>query len=124
MTDGEDQALDGEEQARLARYVDLFNARDFDAVRAMLAQDVRLDVVARQTLRGKALVERYFTKYGGRDGWRITVGRVDGCPAVLSHENHSPVPTNVILLAWRDGRIVEIRDFYFAPHVAAEAVLS
>ena len=119
--DNDDAPLSGEEQARLVRYVDLFNARDFDAVREMLAKDARLEVVGRQTLQGKSLVERYFTKYGGRDGWRLAVGRVDGRPAVLSHENNSPAPTNVILLEWRGDRIVGIRDFFFAPHVTEAA---
>src|SRR5262249_46520554 len=35
------------ERVRLAAYVDRFNARDFDAVRDMLAEDVRLELVGR-----------------------------------------------------------------------------
>jgi RNA polymerase sigma-70 factor (ECF subfamily) len=117
----EETPLTRAEQARLERYVELFNARDFDTVRDMLAEDARLDLVARQSLVGKPFVGKYFTKYGGRDGWRLAVGRVDGRPAVLSHENNSPTPTNFILLDWRDGQIVRIRDFYFAPYVTEAA---
>jgi RNA polymerase sigma-70 factor (ECF subfamily) len=119
--DAEETALNGEEQARLARYVELFNARDFDAVRDMLAEDARLDLVARQSLVGKPFVGKYFTKYDDRDGWRLAVGHVEGRPAVLSHENNSPTPTNFILLEWRGGEIVRIRDFYFAPYVTEAA---
>jgi RNA polymerase sigma-70 factor (ECF subfamily) len=90
--DAEEPSLNSEEQARLERYVELFNARDFDAVRDMLAEDARLDLVARQSLVGKPSVGKYFTKYGGRGGWRLAVGHVDGRPAVLSHENNTPVP--------------------------------
>ena len=32
----------------LARYADLFNARDWDAVRAMLVDEVKLDLVSRE----------------------------------------------------------------------------
>src|SRR6185503_19689315 len=32
----------------IARYVTLFNARDWDTVRTMLAEDVRLDLVSRR----------------------------------------------------------------------------
>src|SRR3954454_1321586 len=39
--------LDEQEQRLLARYVDRFNAHDFDALRAMLADEVRLDLVNR-----------------------------------------------------------------------------
>jgi hypothetical protein len=35
------------ERALLLAYIDRFNARDFDAIRAMLAEEVRLDLVAR-----------------------------------------------------------------------------
>ncbi|MBN9243202.1 MAG: sigma-70 family RNA polymerase sigma factor [Mesorhizobium sp.] len=119
--DAEEPSLNDEEQARLARYVALFNARDFDAVRDMLAEDARLDLVARQSLVGKPFVGKYFTKYCARDGWRLAVGHVDGRPAVLSHENNSPTPNNFILLEWRGGQIVRIRDFYFAPYVTEAA---
>src|SRR5262245_50192727 len=37
--------LDEQERELLARYVERFNARDFDAVRAMLADEVRLDLI-------------------------------------------------------------------------------
>jgi RNA polymerase sigma factor (sigma-70 family) len=40
-------ALDAESTALLGRYVGLFNARDFDGLRAMLAEDVRLELVDR-----------------------------------------------------------------------------
>lgn len=119
--DAGETALNREEQVRLARYVELFNARDFDSIRDMLAEDARLDLVARQSLAGKSSVGKYFTKYGGRDGWRLAVGSVDGRPAILSHENNSPTPTNFILLEWRGGEIVRIRDFYFAPYVTQAA---
>jgi len=43
--DAEEPSLNDEEQARLARYVALFNARDFDAVRDMLADPDDLGIV-------------------------------------------------------------------------------
>ena len=47
--------------ARCSRaYVDRFNARDFDAIRDMLADEVRLDVVARTGLNGRTEVGTYF----------------------------------------------------------------
>ena len=47
------------DRERLSAYVAHFNARDFDAIRAMLADDVRLDLVSRVRLNGKAEVSRY-----------------------------------------------------------------
>src|SRR3982751_5230539 len=37
----------------IARYAELFNARDWDGVRALLAEDVRLDLVSRIKREGK-----------------------------------------------------------------------
>src|SRR6266852_4527730 len=49
-------ALAEGERSRLAAYVDRFNARDFDAVRNMLADEVRLDLVAKLRLSGRSEV--------------------------------------------------------------------
>ncbi len=44
-------------------YVTHFNARDFDAIRTMIADDVRLDLVNKARVNGKAEVSRYFGNY-------------------------------------------------------------
>src|SRR5262249_12380653 len=62
------------ERARLLEYVARFNARDFDAVRDMLADDVRLDLVNRLRARGKAEVGDYFHRYSRSADWRCVVG--------------------------------------------------
>ena len=48
------------ERLRLVTYVDLFNARDFDAVRDLLADDVKLDLVNRLQMKGRQEVGEYF----------------------------------------------------------------
>src|SRR5882762_3121955 len=48
--------LSDADRDRLGVYVAHFNARDFDAIRAMIADDVRLDLVNRNRLNGKAEV--------------------------------------------------------------------
>jgi RNA polymerase sigma-70 factor (ECF subfamily) len=114
----EDAALDlsEREHARLARYVDRFNARDFDAVRDMLAEDVRLDLVGRFVRRGKPGVSQYFANYAGRSDWFLTVGYVEGRPAILSHRPDDPArrPISFILLEWDGDKLSLIRDFYHA----------
>ncbi|GLS39316.1 hypothetical protein GCM10010869_49130 [Mesorhizobium tianshanense] len=59
--------LDADDGRRLRRYVDLFNARDFDAVRALIAENIQLEVVNR--LRGKAEVSTYFGNYDRANDW-------------------------------------------------------
>jgi RNA polymerase sigma-70 factor (ECF subfamily) len=70
-------ALSQEDLRRLANYVDRFNARDFDAVRNMLADDVRLEVVARTRIEGRQQVSKYFHNYSGVHG-PMTTSRASG----------------------------------------------
>ena len=116
-------ALTEREHERLARYVDRFNARDFDAVRDMLAEDVRLDLVGRFVRRGKPGVSQYFGNYAGRSDWFFTVGVVEGRPAILSHrpEDAAREPVNFILLEWQGDTISLIRDFYHARYAVEGA---
>jgi RNA polymerase sigma-70 factor (ECF subfamily) len=116
-------ALTEREHERLARYVDRFNARDFDAVRDMLAEDVRLDLVGRFVRRGKPGVSQYFGNYGGRSDWFFTVGVVESRPAILSHrpEDAARQPVNFILLEWEGDTISLIRDFYHARYAVEGA---
>jgi RNA polymerase sigma-70 factor (ECF subfamily) len=112
-------SLSAQEHAKLANYVDRFNARDFDAVRDMLADDVRLELVNRITLRGKKDVGRYFTNYDALQNWYFTIAQLEGRIAVLSS---NPLATdtgatNFILLEWRGDRIISIKDYFFSPYV-------
>jgi RNA polymerase sigma-70 factor, ECF subfamily len=111
---------------RLAAYVDLFNARDFDALRDLLAEDVRLDLVARHRRDGRSDVGRYFENYQRQADWRCIVGLADGRPAVLVCDPDHPAdpPVYFVLLDWAGDRISRIRDYRYARHVAAEATLT
>ena len=64
--------LSDADRARLGAYVAHFNARDFDAIRAMIADDVRLDLVSKTRMNGKAEVSRYFGNYA--QGQRLASG--------------------------------------------------
>jgi RNA polymerase sigma-70 factor (ECF subfamily) len=109
-------ALPDAESARLTKYVDLFNARDFDAVRAMLADDVRLDLVNRFQARGRSQVGEYFHRYALAEQWRFAAGFVDRRPAMLVFDRHDPAgpPVYFVVLDWMDGAVTGIRDFLFA----------
>ena len=109
-------ALTEQEHQRLARYVDRFNARDFDAVRDMLAEDVRLELVGKFARRGKPAVSPYFGNYAGRSDWHFGIGAVDGQPALLWHhpDDADQTPVNFVLLEWEGDKVSRIRDFYYA----------
>jgi RNA polymerase sigma-70 factor, ECF subfamily len=106
----------------LRTYVDLFNSRDFDTLRTMLAADVRLDLVNRQQLEGSA-VGRYFARYGERQGWKAWPGVVEGQPAVLMHqdERSDGQPDYFVVLSWSGQQVSSIRDFFFARYAIPDA---
>ena len=112
-------ALSAAERDRLGAYVARFNARDFDAVRAMIADDVRLDLVNKTRMNGKAEVSRYFGNYAGIADWQLVPGLVDGQPAILVFDPGEPgaAPKYFMLLQWSAGKVATIRDFRHAPYI-------
>ncbi len=111
--------LTAAERDRLGAYVAHFNARDFDAVRAMIADDVRLDLVNRTRINGKAEVSRYFGNYARVADWHLAPGLVEGRPAILVFDPGEPgaAPKYFILLRWSAGQVAAIRDFRHAPYI-------
>ncbi len=114
------------ERTRLKTYVERFNAHDFDAVRAMLAEDVRLEIVNRVRLDGKTSVAPYFGNYAARPHWRFRPGFVDRRPAMLVYDADDPDQRlkYFVLLAWAGERVVGIRDFVFARYAMDGAELA
>lgn len=114
-----------EDLARLQSYVDRFNDRDFNAIRAMLADDVRFDLVARLQ-GGRSSFETYFSRYAEMNNWRLSIGWVDGKLAaiVADPSNSGAKPFNMIVVDWVGDRIVRLRDFYHASYALDEAAVS
>jgi RNA polymerase sigma-70 factor, ECF subfamily len=106
----------------LSAYVERFNSRDFDGVRAMLADDVRLDLVERLKTQGASEVRRYFGNYDKLDNWRLNVGYVERKLAILVSEmNQSSQLAYFISLRWKDGQVISIRDYRYARIVMEDA---
>lgn len=115
--------LDESARVLLASYVERFNARDFDAIRAMLSEEVRLELVNHRRLKGAREVGTYFHNYSVATDWFCTLGTVDERPAILvvDPRQSSNDMTYFVLLEWSDGRIVAIRDFRYARYVVESA---
>lgn len=107
------------DRRKIAAYVDLFRSGDFDAVRAMLADDVKLDLVNRLQLEGRDKISPYFTRYAEVTKWRFALGAVEGRPAMLVFDGSGPMekPAHFVLIGWSENRIVAIRDFLFVPYI-------
>jgi RNA polymerase sigma-70 factor (ECF subfamily) len=112
-------ALSGDELARLRAYAESFNARDFDTLRDLLAEDAKLDLVNRLRLSGRKDVSVYFGRYSESHDWRFSAGFVEGRAALVVSDPEDPTnkPTYIVLLEWRDSQIVNIRDFRWAKYI-------
>jgi RNA polymerase sigma factor (sigma-70 family) len=107
------------DRQKITGFVHLFRSGDFDAIRAMLADDVKLDLVNRLQWQGRDRIDRYFTRYAEETKWRFALGAIEGRPAMLVFDGTGPMerPAHFVLVNWSDNRIIEIRDFLYAPYV-------
>jgi len=114
----------GMEVERLRRYADLFNARDWEALRALFGEETRLDVVSRYQRRG-ASAAQYFTRYceiAPQEDLHLEAGWVDGVPAIaVFRPASSSVPAYFVRIDWRGDRVVQVRDFRYVPYIAGDA---
>ncbi len=104
----------------LARYAALFNARDWDGVRALLAADVKLDVVLRERRSGANEVGQYFGNYSRVHDWHARLVWLDGRSVIAMSRQDGP--DYVIELSIETGRVTQIRDFRYVPYITQDAV--
>ena len=111
-------ALAEHDRELLEAYIDRFDARDFDAVRRMIADDVRVDLVGRARMRGRDEVGKYFGNYNSIADWHLWFGFIDRCSASLVRKpsDVSGVVAHFMLVTFEDGKITTIRDYRYAPH--------
>jgi RNA polymerase sigma-70 factor, ECF subfamily len=112
-------------RARLTAYVDGFRTGDFDAVRAMLADDVKLDLVSKLRKQGKSEVGEYYGRYAASEQWAFSAGVVDGRAAMLVYDRGISLerPAYFVALDIEDDRIVSVHDFLFARYAMDGVVL-
>ncbi|MAQ13257.1 MAG: RNA polymerase subunit sigma-70 [Sandaracinus sp.] len=108
----------------LTRYVELFNARNWEGVRALLADDVRLDVIGRARRRGPEAAD-YTGNYDRHHDWHLRTAWVDGREAVAVYQSPTASePLYLIELHVEDDRVRGIRDFRYVPYIARDACVT
>ena len=108
---------------RLFVYVESFKVGDFDTVRAMLTEDVKLDLVGKLQKQGKSKVNEYYGAYAAAKQWAFSAGIVDGRPAMLVYDRNVSLdePAYFVALTFVDDKVSSIHDFLYARY-AMEAV--
>lgn len=111
--------LSSPRREELDRYAQLFNARDWDGVRALVSDDCRLDLVSKSRRQGKR-VGAYFARYE-REDLELRVVRLEDRLALAVYAPGRSVPAYFILLEFENARVQSIRDFRYVPYIATEA---
>lgn len=108
--------------ATIARYIALFNTRDWEGVRALLADEVKLDLVSRSQRSGRRDVSGYVANYAKSSEWFLVPAWIDGKEVVGAFRNEREAkPSYFIELGIVDGRVVSIRDFRYVPYICVDA---
>jgi RNA polymerase sigma-70 factor (ECF subfamily) len=112
-----------QERVLLTAYIDHFNARDFDAIRRMITEDIRLELVGRSVMRGRTEVAPLGKEAATRQGWSLSLCFIDRRPAILVCPPEETVASRryPVLLEFEGRRIAGIRDFRCAAYVLDEA---
>ena len=117
-------AVDAE---RLRQYAHLFNAHDWDALRALFGEETRLDLVSRYQRQGQSAANYYsnYEQLAPREELRAEAGSVDGVPAIAVFRlASSRTPAYFVRLDWRDDHLSRVRDFRYVPYIAGEATFT
>jgi RNA polymerase sigma-70 factor (ECF subfamily) len=109
--------------AAVARYAALFNQRDWDGLRALLADDVRLNQASYAPRHGSADVGRFFTIYSGLEQVRLEPAWLDGREVLAAFPGEASEPAYFMWIEWKDGQIAFIHDYRYARYVLDGAEL-
>lgn len=108
----------------MARYVALFNGRDWDGLRALLADDVRLIQSTYPVRAGAADVGMFFGIYACSAPVRLAPAWLEGREVIAVWEDPQHArPSYLMWLEWTDGRISFIRDYRYVRYVVDDAEL-
>jgi len=111
--------------AAVLRYVALFNQRDWDGLRALLADDVKLNQSSYPLRVGTADVGLFFTIYANSDGVWLAPAWLEGREVIAVFEDRAdPKPSYLMWIEWRDGRISFIHDYRHVRYVVGDAELA
>jgi len=107
------------QRAQLERYASMFNAKDWDGLRALIGEDCRLDLVSKSQRRGKD-VGLYYTNYAKQDV-SVRLVRLEGRLALAAYVSGAAAPSYFMLLEFAGDQLRLIRDFRYVPYIATDA---
>jgi RNA polymerase sigma-70 factor, ECF subfamily len=112
------------DRAVVERYLAAFNARDWDAVLALLGDDAHLEIVG--VADGRFKDACYLVNYGKLPRpWRLALALVDGVEAIVQFRELDGAwhPHAIVRVDIEDGRIAKIRDYTHVDYVLADSAV-
>lgn len=119
------QAMPAEQHALAQRYIAAFNARDWDAVRALMSDSAELEVVHRYS--GRFAGTRYLSNYANNGwNWRLQLAWVDGVESIVTYREQggTMTPHSVIQLELVRGQVVRVRDFWHVGYLLSHCQIA
>lgn len=118
-------ALDPARRALALRYVNAFNARDWDGVRALVSEEARVEVVHRSDT---AFSEApYFSNYARiSQPWKLALAWVDGVESLVHFRevDGAWVPRAIVQLGFDAEAISRIRDYVHVDDLLRHATVT
>jgi RNA polymerase sigma-70 factor (ECF subfamily) len=115
--------MDGEQRRLFEAYAEVFNRRDWDALKQLVRADARLEIVGVADGIMSGLGAKYSTNYTAlKWEWRLAPGVVDGVPVIVHWRRDGGEwrPHAAIRLWWQDGTVVRIRDYIQVDYLFAD----
>jgi RNA polymerase sigma factor (sigma-70 family) len=108
--------------AELNRYAQLFNARDWDGVRAMLGEDVRLNLVTLSQRAGRRAVGNYVDNYSRATDWYFVPGWLEGREVIGVFTGPEKTTARYFIeVRFAHAEVASIRDYRYVPYIAQDA---
>ncbi len=116
--------LDLDQRRLFQAYADVFNRRDWDALRNLVSADARLEIVGAAEGQMSGLGATYSSNYTNLAWeWKLEPALVDGEPAIIHWRRIDSAwrPHTALRLWWRDGRVARIRDYVHVEYLLSAA---
>ena len=108
----------------VAHYVELFNQRNWDALRALLSADVKLKQSSHPLRVGAEDVGMFFTIYAKSESVRLVPAWLDNREVIaVFSEKSDAKPSHIMWLEWRDDHISYIHDYRYVDYLLKDAEL-
>lgn len=116
-----------EESQLLARYIELFNRRDWEGVKQLLTANTQCEVVGYFSGRGRdAIAGNYLKTCDSLWPWKMAQASVDGEPVMVrwhTVDGHWQ-PRGLARLEWENGLVKHIRDYTHVAYLLDEIDLN